>query len=60
VADKGLRRSRRMQGLPLEGYEPLPPNAPEDTYREEVENHSDVGSVATPLLENPKRALVTV
>jgi hypothetical protein len=60
VADKGLRRSRRMQGFPPEGYEPLPPNSPEDTYREEVENHSDVGSVATPLLANPERDLVTV
>jgi hypothetical protein len=60
VADKGLRRSRRMQGLNPEGYEPLPPNSPEDTYREEVKNHSDVGSVATPLLENPERDLVTV
>jgi hypothetical protein len=60
VDDKGLRRSRRMQGFPLEGYEPLPPNSPEDTYREEVENHSDAGSVATPLLANPERALVMV
>jgi hypothetical protein len=60
VDDKGLRRSRRMQGFPPEGYEPLPPNSPEDIYREEVENHSDVGSVATPLLANPERALVTV
>jgi hypothetical protein len=49
-----------MQGLPLEGYEPLPPNSPEDIYREEVENLSDAGSAATPLLENPESALVTV
>jgi hypothetical protein len=50
-----------MQGFPLEeGYEPLPPNSPEDIYREEVENRSDAGSVATPLLENPESALVTV
>jgi hypothetical protein len=49
-----------MQGFPLEGYEPLPPNSPEDIYREEVENRSDVGSVATPLLENPESTLVTV
>jgi hypothetical protein len=48
------------KGLPLEGYEPLPPNSPEYFYREEVENHSDAGSVATPLLENPERALVMV
>jgi hypothetical protein len=43
-----------------EGYQPLPPNSPEDTYRGEVENQSDAGSVATPLLENSERALVTV
>jgi hypothetical protein len=48
------------KGFLQEGYKPLPPNSPEDTYREEVENHSDAGSVATPLLENPERALVTV
>jgi hypothetical protein len=60
VVDKGLHRSHRMQGFPPEGYEPLPPNSPEDTYREEVENHSDVGSVATPLLANPERDLVMV
>jgi hypothetical protein len=60
VADKGIHRSRRMQGFPPEGYEPLPPNSPEDTYHEEVENHSDAGSAATPLLANPERDLVTV
>jgi hypothetical protein len=50
-----------MQGMPPEeGYKPLPPNSPEDTYCEEVENHSDAGSVATPLLENSKRALVMI
>jgi hypothetical protein len=49
-----------MQGFPLEGYEPLPLNSPKDTYCEEVENHSDVGSAANPLLENPKRDLVTI
>ena len=57
---KGIHTSRRMQGFPPEGYEPLPPNSLEDTYREEVENHLDLGSVATPLLANPERALVTV
>jgi hypothetical protein len=57
---KGLCRSRRMQGFPLEGCDPLPPNSPEDTYHEEVENHSDVGSDATYFLENPERYLVTV
>jgi hypothetical protein len=60
VADKGLRRSRRMQGFPPEGYKPIPPNSPEDTYHEEVENYSDVGSVATPLIENPEGAIVVV
>jgi hypothetical protein len=49
-----------MQGIPPEGYEPLPPKSPKDTYREEVETHSDVGSDVTPLLTNPERALVTV
>jgi hypothetical protein len=49
-----------MQGFPLEGYEPLPPNSPEYFYREEVENHLDVGSIATPLLPNPESALVIV
>ena len=48
-----------MQGIPTEeGYEPLPLNSTEDIYREEVENRSDAGSVATPLLENLERALV--
>jgi hypothetical protein len=60
VDDKGIHRSRRMQEFPPKGYEPLPPNSSEDTYREEIENHSDVKSVATPLLANPERALVTV
>ena len=49
-----------MQGLPLEGYQPLPPNPPEDNYRREVENQSDVGSVISPLLYNLEGALVTV
>jgi hypothetical protein len=49
-----------MQGFPREGYEPLPPNSPKHFYCEEVENHSNVGSVATHLLTNPERALVTV
>jgi hypothetical protein len=60
VANKGLRISRRIKGFPPEGYKPLPPNSPEDTYREEVENHSDTWSVATPLLANPERDLVIV
>jgi len=45
---------------PEEGYQPLPPNSPEDNYHGEIYNQSNVGSVATPLLENSKRALVTV
>jgi hypothetical protein len=49
-----------MKGLPLEGYEPLPPNSPKDIYREEVENCSDAGSTTTHLLANPESALVTV
>jgi hypothetical protein len=49
-----------MQGFPLEGYKPLPPNSTKDIYREEVENRSDAGSSATPLLENPESALVKI
>jgi hypothetical protein len=49
-----------MQGLPLEGYQPLPPNPPEDNYRGEVENQSDAGSVVAPSLDNSEGALVTV
>jgi hypothetical protein len=49
-----------MQGLPPEGYQPLPPNPPEDNYRREVENQSDAGSVIAPLLDNSEGALVTV
>jgi hypothetical protein len=60
VDDKGLRQSRRMKGLSLEGYQPLPPNPPEDNYRREVENQSDTGSVIAPLLDNLEGALVTV
>jgi hypothetical protein len=60
VADKGIRRSRRIQGFPPEGYKSIPPNSPEDTYREEVENYSYARSVVTPLIENPERALVVV
>jgi hypothetical protein len=49
-----------MQGFPPKGYEPLPPNSPQEIYHEEVENHSDARSVATPLLENLEITLVTV
>jgi hypothetical protein len=49
-----------MQGLPLEGYQPLPPNPLEDNYHGEVENQSDYGSVVTPLLENQEGSLVMV
>ena len=49
-----------MQGLPPEGYQPLPPNPLEDNYRGEVENQSDAGSVFAPLLDNSEGALVTV
>jgi hypothetical protein len=50
-----------MQGFPLEGYEPLPPNSPEDTFFGEVveeENNYDTRSVATPLIEHSKGAIV--
>jgi hypothetical protein len=49
-----------MQGMPPEGYQPLPPNPPEDNYRREVENQSDAGSVIAPPLDNSEGALVTV
>jgi hypothetical protein len=60
VDNKGLHQSHRMQGLPLEGYQPLPPNPPKDNYNREVENQSDAGSVIAPLLDNLEGALVTV
>jgi hypothetical protein len=46
-----------MQGLALEGYQPLPPNPPEDNYHREVENPSDAGSAIAPPLDNPEDAL---
>jgi hypothetical protein len=46
--------------MPPEGYQPLPPNPPEDNYRGEVENQSDAGSVVAPPLDNPEGTLVTV
>jgi hypothetical protein len=49
-----------MQGFPPKGYEPLPHNSCEDICHEEIENHSDDGSFATPLLENLESTLVTV
>jgi hypothetical protein len=60
VDDKGLRRSRRMQGFPLKGYQPLPPNPPKDNYRGEVENQSNAGSVVAPPLDNSKGSFVIV
>jgi hypothetical protein len=49
-----------MQGHPPEGYQPLPPNPPEDNYHREVENQSDAGSAIAPPLDNSKGSLVTV
>jgi hypothetical protein len=49
-----------MQGLPPEGYQPLPSNPPEDNYHGEVENQFDVGSVVAPPLDNSEGSLVTV
>jgi hypothetical protein len=60
IDDKGLLRSRRIQGLPLEGYQSLPPNPPEDNYRREIENQSDVGSAIAPPLDNLEGALVMI
>jgi hypothetical protein len=60
VENKGIHWSRRMQGLPPEGYQPLPPNPPKDNYRGKVENQYYVGSVITPLLDNHEGVLVTI
>ena len=60
IDDKGLHRSRRLQGLPLEGYQPLPPNPPEDNYHREVEYQSDAGNVIAPPLDNSEGSFVTV
>jgi hypothetical protein len=49
-----------MQGMPLEGYQPLPPNPLEDNYRREVENQSDAESAIAPPLDNLEDTLVTV
>jgi hypothetical protein len=49
-----------MQGLPPEGYQPLPPNPLEDNYRREVENQSNAGSVIAPPLDNLEGTLVTM
>jgi hypothetical protein len=49
-----------MQGILLEGYQPLPPKPPEDNYHGEVENQSDTGSVVAPPLDNSEGTLVTV
>jgi hypothetical protein len=49
-----------MQGLPPEGYQPLPPNPPEDNYRGELENQSDTWSVVSLPLDNSKGVLVTI
>ena len=60
VDDKGIPLSCRMQGLPMEGYQPLPPNPLEDNYRGEVENKSDAKSVVAPPLDSLEGALVMV
>jgi hypothetical protein len=60
VDDKGLHRSCSMQGMPPEGYQPLPPNPPEENYCREIENQSDAGSVISPSLDNSEGALVMV
>jgi hypothetical protein len=49
-----------MQGLPPEGYQPLPLNPPEDIYCGEVENQFDTGSVVTSPLDNQEGSLVIV
>jgi hypothetical protein len=52
-----------MQGLPQEGYEPLPPNSHEDNFCGEVveeENYSDTGSIGTPLIEHLKGSILIV
>jgi len=60
VDDNFIHISCRMQGFPLEYHETIPPNSPEDTYREEVQNYLDVRSVATPLIENTEGVIVVV
>jgi hypothetical protein len=60
VDDQGLRRSRRMQGLPPEGYQPLPPNPPKYDHHREVENPSDIESAFAPPLDNSEDTFVTV
>jgi hypothetical protein len=60
IENKGLHRSHRIQGIPSEGYRPLPPNPLEENYRGEVENQSDTGSVVGPSLENQEGTLVTI
>jgi hypothetical protein len=60
IDDKGIFRSHRMQGIPSEGYQPLPPNPLEDNYHGEVENKFDAGSVVAPSLDNSEGALVMV
>ena len=49
-----------MQGLPPEGYQPLPPNPLEDNYHREVENQSNAGSAIAPPLDNSEGTLVTI
>ena len=46
--------------MPLEGYQPLPPNPPEDNYRREVENQCDVGTAIASPFDSSEGALVTV
>jgi hypothetical protein len=49
-----------MKGMPPKGYQPLPPNPPEDNYRGEVENQFDIGSVFAPSLDNLEGDLAMV
>jgi hypothetical protein len=58
-----LRRSCRMQGLPPEYYQPIPPHSPKDTSRGDIvdeENYFDTGSVATPLIKHSEGVITSV
>jgi hypothetical protein len=63
MVDDGLRRSCRMQGFPLEYYQPIPPYSPEDTSRGDIVdegNYYDTGSGDPPLIERSEGVITSV
>jgi hypothetical protein len=54
MVDQDLCRSHRMQGFPPLHYEPLPPKLTRRPPSKEIheENHSEYGSIITPLIEH--------